>query len=129
MPNILEYHYIVIYILKKQTKENKMFLNKKYETISPSEAKKRIDSGEDVVILDVRTPAEYAQRHIKGSVLLPVDELRDKAESLLKDKSKPLFVYCLSGARSSQASSVLSSFGYTKVYNLGGIMNWPYETE
>lgn len=106
-----------------------MFFRSKYESISPSEAKKRLDSGEDVTLLDVRTPGEHAQRHIPGSILIPVDEIRQKAEKNLTDKAKPVFVYCLSGARSAQAASQLSSLGYTKVYNLGGIMNWPYGTK
>ena len=96
-------------------------------SISPEEAQKRLKSGEDVILLDVRTPGEYAENHIPGSVLIPVDELEKCAETELPDKSKVLFVYCRSGNRSTAASNILTELGYKKVYNLGGIIDWPYK--
>jgi rhodanese-related sulfurtransferase len=47
----------------------------------------------------------------------------------LTDKEKVIFVYCRSGNRSTTASNILAELGYTKVYNLGGINDWPYEVE
>jgi phage shock protein E len=71
-------------------------------------------------LLDVRTPEEYRTGHIPGSINLPVDNIRS-AESALPDKNAHLYVYCLSGMRSSAAAHALNKMGYRKVTNLGGI--------
>lgn len=99
--------------------------------ISPEEAKRRLDSGEKVMLLDVRTPDEHAEKHIPGSVLLPielVDEVTGAAADVIPDKDTPVFVYCRSGRRSANAARILMGLGYKDVYNLGGIQAWPYET-
>lgn len=100
-----------------------------YETISTEAAKKRLDIEKDIVLLDVRTMAEYTEKHIPGSVLIPVEDIKTQATEMLKDKNAALFVYCRSGNRSAIAAQALANLGYTKVYNLGGINNWPYATE
>jgi rhodanese-related sulfurtransferase len=100
-----------------------------YRDISPGEAKRRLDSGEPVILLDVRTPAEHFALRIPNSLLIPVDEIETLAPSLLPDKNAVIFVYCRSGRRSVTASLALVRMGYSKVYNLGGIIDWPYETE
>lgn len=100
--------------------------------ISPEEAMRRIGSGENAVLLDVRTPEEHAERRIPGSLLLPLasrDDMAGPAARLLPDKSAPLFVYCRSGRRSALAADILVELGYRNVFNLGGIKDWPYETE
>lgn len=70
-------------------------------------------------ILDVRSKAEFAGGHIKGSVNISVDTLRNNL-SKLKDKNKPVITCCASGMRSASAKSILTANGYTKVYNGGG---------
>lgn len=100
-----------------------------YQTISVETAKKRLDIEKGIVLLDVRTVAEYTEKRIPGSVLIPVDDIKTKATEKLKDKNAAIFVYCRSGSRSSIASQALADMNYTNVYNLGGINNWPYETE
>ncbi len=97
--------------------------------ITADEAKKRLDSDESIILLDVRTEEEYREKHIPGSLLLPLSDLEDKAESEIPDKDATLFVYCRSGNRSATASKILVNLGYTKVYDLGGIIDWPYDTE
>ncbi len=97
--------------------------------ISPQEAQKRLSSGEDIILLDVRTQREYEEKHIPGSLLIPVDELGKRAEAELPDKNKVFFVYCRSGNRSTAASNILAGLGYKEVFNLGGIIDWPYEVE
>lgn len=97
--------------------------------ITAEEAKKRLDSGESIVLLDVRTEEEYLEKHIPGSLLIPLSELEKDIESKLPDKNATLFVYCRSGNRSATASKILVELGYTNVYDLGGIMDWPYDTE
>ncbi len=80
------------------------------------------------VLLDVRTPEEYAEGHIPGGRNVPLQRL-DAVESAVKSKDTPLFVYCLSGARSRQAVSMLRSRGYTNVQNIGGISAYSGKVE
>lgn len=92
---------------------------------------KRPDMGQELerfartpgaILLDVRTEEEYAGGHIPGSRNVPLGTL-GRAE-LPADPETPLFVYCLSGARSRQAASVLRRAGYAHVTDLGGICNY-----
>ena len=70
-------------------------------------------------ILDVRSKSEYAGGHIKGSINISVDTLRNNLDKL-KDKNKPIITCCASGMRSVSAKSILTSNGYTQVFNGGG---------
>ena len=72
------------------------------------------------VLLDVRTREEYGQGRIAGSRNLPLHEISQAGE-VVPEKSTPLFVYCLSGARGGQAAAQLKRMGYTSVTNIGGI--------
>ena len=100
-----------------------------YEHISAEDAKKIMDSGEKVVILDVREQDEYDEGHIVGSILIPYTEIGNKAQETLPDKDKQILVYCRSGRRSKIAAETLAKLGYTNVKEFGGIIDWPYETE
>jgi phage shock protein E len=71
------------------------------------------------VILDVRSKSEYALGHIKGSINISVGQLSNNL-SRLSDKNKPIITCCASGMRSASAKSILTSNGYTQVYNGGG---------
>ncbi|TRX21885.1 rhodanese-like domain-containing protein [Flavobacterium franklandianum] len=71
------------------------------------------------IVLDVRSKSEYAGGHIKGSVNISVDTLRNNLVKI-KDKDKPIITCCASGMRSASAKSILASNGYTQVYNGGG---------
>jgi rhodanese-related sulfurtransferase len=97
--------------------------------ITADEAKRRLDSGESIILLDVRTEEEYIQKHIPNSILIPLNDLENDVEAQLPDKDATLFVYCRSGNRSTSASKILVKLGYKNVYDLGGIIDWPYETE
>ena len=88
-----------------------------------------MDSEQDYVILDVRTEGEYAEGHIPGATLLPLNDVASKAESVLTDKDQLILVYCRSGNRSKQAAKTLVSLGYTNVVDFGGISSWPYDIE
>lgn len=76
------------------------------------------------VLVDVRTPEEYAARHLDGAVNIPVDELSARLGEVDKltggDKGKPIVVYCQSGGRAGRAKSVLVGAGHPQVENLGG---------
>ncbi|MBR2621639.1 MAG: rhodanese-like domain-containing protein [Clostridia bacterium] len=99
-----------------------------YDQISPAEAKALMDSEQDYIILDVRTPEEFAERHIEGAILIPDYEIGAKAESILTDKDQLILVYCRSGRRSKNAASELAALGYTNIKEFGGINDWNYGT-
>jgi rhodanese-related sulfurtransferase len=83
-------------------------------------------ANKDIQILDVRTQEEYNSGHIKNAFLSDWTQ-RDVFEERIKylDKSKPVYVYCLVGGRSSAAANRLSDAGFKQVYNLvGGIKAW-----
>lgn len=73
---------------------------------------------EGAVILDVRSKGEYLGGHIKGSVNISVDTLRNNLSKLKKDK--PIITCCASGMRSANAKNILKSNGFTQVHNGGG---------
>ena len=97
--------------------------------ITPEEAKQRLASEQGIVLLDVREPDEYAEGHIAGSVLLPLGDITAKVEVTVPDKDTVVFVYCRSGRRSALAADELVKLGYTQVFDLGGIIDWPYGVE
>ena len=99
-----------------------------YEQISPAEAKALMDSKDGYIILDVRTPEEFAERHIEGAILIPDYEIGEKAESILTDKDQLILVYCRSGRRSKNAANELATLGYTNIKEFGGINDWKYGT-
>lgn len=76
-------------------------------------------------LIDVRTPAEFAEGHVPGAVNVPLQELSASHEGVAKhDKSKPLYVVCRSGGRSSRASDQLAKEGFTTVNITGGTLAW-----
>ena len=75
------------------------------------------------VLLDVRTLEEYSDGHIDGSVNIPLDII-SSVENVVKDKSTPIYVYCLSGGRSGLAVSYLNQISYSNVKNIGGISSY-----
>lgn len=100
-----------------------------YVNITAQEAKKIVDEREGYIILDTRTREEYDEGHIPGAILIPHDQIREQAESVLTDKDQLILVYCRSGRRSKLASEDLVKLGYTNIMEFGGIIDWPYEVE
>ncbi|MBR1689547.1 MAG: rhodanese-like domain-containing protein [Oscillibacter sp.] len=97
------------------------------DKLSPEEAKRRLEEDDTILLLDVRTQKEYDGGHIPGAVCLPNEEI--KAEMPVAfDQGAEIIVYCRSGRRSAQAAEKLRRMGYTNVWDLGGILDWPYET-
>ena len=72
------------------------------------------------ILLDVRTPQEYREGHIPGSQNITLQTI-DKVRTVAENKDTPLYVYCRSGGRSSQAVQLLRQMGYRNVTNIGGI--------
>ncbi|HTQ27317.1 MAG TPA: rhodanese-like domain-containing protein [Puia sp.] len=93
--------------------------------LSPADFQKQIDQ-KNIQVLDVRTPSEFNSGHIKQSMLADWNnqsQFMDRVKYL--DKSKPVYVYCLSGGRSSAAARWMRENGYQSVYELqGGIRAW-----
>lgn len=101
-----------------------------YKTLTPQQAKLRIEQNPAIVILDVRTQEEFDAGHIPDAVLLPVDLIEAKSAEVAKvlpDKNAEILVYCRSGKRAHRASQALADMGYTNIEHIGGIMDWPYE--
>lgn len=84
------------------------------ETITTDELEKL---GNDIQLVDVRTPEEFEQGYIKNAINLNVksDDFLD--QTVLIDKNKPVYVYCMAGVRSSKAAEKLKEAGFTKVIN------------
>jgi phage shock protein E len=74
------------------------------------------------VVIDVRTPGEYARGHVAGSTNVPVDEVVHRIEEVVPDKTTPLVVYCQTGRRSETAAELLEGQGY-EVRDLGSFRN------
>ena len=77
------------------------------------------DKTEPFMLVDVRTPEEYASGHIPGAVNVPVDRIGKKPPT--DDKKALIIVYCRSGNRSGVAKRTLDSFGYSRVEDFGGV--------
>ena len=99
-----------------------------YQRISAAEVRKLLRADTSAKIVDVRTESEYRGQHIAGSILIPVTVIAQKAAVLLPNKQAAIIVHCQSGHRSRQAARQLLAMGYTQVYDLGGITQWPYDT-
>lgn len=92
--------------------------------VSPIEATLLINR-EDAVIVDIREQAEFAKGHIPNARHLPLGELERRSGELEKFRSRPLIVYCATGARSAAAIAALRKAGFEKLFNLrGGLLEW-----
>ena len=100
----------------------------KYTVISAQKAKQMMDQADSFVLVDVRTEAEYRAQRIPGAILIPDTQIVAQAPSQLPDKSALIFVYCRSGVRAKASATSLATLGYSNVYDMGGILNWPYDT-
>ena len=100
-----------------------------YIQIQMDEAIMMMEEETDYIILDVRTPEEFAEKHIPGAVNVPNESIGTEEIKELQNKDQLILVYCRSGNRSKQASEKLVALGYTNVYEFGGINDWPGEVE
>ena len=84
----------------------------------------------EAMLVDVREEAEYITGHARDAELLPVDELdAESADLVIGPKDTPVLVYCRTGRRSREAAQKLEELGYTEVYDMGGLVGWPYGLE
>ncbi|MFA5841421.1 MAG: rhodanese-like domain-containing protein [Candidatus Paceibacterota bacterium] len=94
------------------------------KNLTPLEAEEKIKAG-GISVLDVRTPEEYAEGHIGGSLNMDVSEPSFAQGISVLDKNKEYLVYCRSGGRSSTAQEIMAKASFRNVYNLsGGIIAW-----
>lgn len=96
-----------------------------YRQIGMAEAAEIMKKEQGYIILDVRTPEEYADKHIPGAINVPNESIGTGEIALLPDRAQLILVYCRSGNRSRQASARLAALGYTRVTEFGGISAWP----
>lgn len=115
--------------LQARSQNNSTAAAGSYQKITAVQVKARLDKGDRLTVIDVRTPDEYAAGHVPGSVLLPFDEIKAKASLLPQDKNTELVVYCRSGRRSAIAADTLLALGYTSVYDMGAVSTWTYGLE
>ncbi len=94
-------------------------------TVSTAEYFKLLKETKDLQLIDVRTPGEFSEEHLQNSVNINFNDpsFEQKIDQL--DKTKPTFIYCLSGGRSGSAMDVFARHGFKTVYNMkGGILQW-----
>lgn len=82
----------------------------------------RQSAGEAVLVVDVRSPEEFAAGHVPGAINLPVDRLSGDEPQLKEWKQKPVVIYCRSGRRSASAAATLEKAGFLKLEHLSGDM-------
>ena len=95
-----------------------IMLNKNVKNVSGEDVVKLIRETKDLVILDVRSKAEYKTGHINGSKLMPVDEINARINELERFRSKPILVHCASGGRSPKAVKVLLKNKFGPIYHM-----------
>ena len=87
-----------------------------------------MDQESGYIILDVRTPEEFAEKHIPNAINVPNETIGTDEISALPDKDQLIMVYCRSGRRSKEAAEKLVKLGYTNIVEFGGILDWKGET-
>lgn len=90
--------------------------------IGPQQYQQEFGAANDHLLIDVRTPEEFASGHIPGAVNISLQTLPDRLDEI--QAGQPLVVYCRTGNRSATASEILISNGYEEVYDLGGMQDW-----
>lgn len=95
------------------------------EDINVKDFREKLEKDPNALVLDVRTPSEFAEGSIEGAI--NVDFLNENFSTELDqlDKNRTIYLYCKSGGRSGQAKKILEDKGFTAIYNLeGGYMAW-----
>lgn len=96
--------------------------------LRPAEVQERLESGENLLVLDVREDWEFKEGHIPGARLIPLGGLADRLSEL--DPEVPVVVVCRSGNRSAKGAAILAQAGFKAVYNMTGGMNqWRGQVE
>ncbi|NVN95634.1 MAG: thioredoxin [Bacteroidetes bacterium] len=100
-------------------------LNSFGQNLNPADFQKKMNELTKAPIIDVRTPNEFNQGHLKNAINININDVNFSNLINKLDKNKPVFVYCLSGARSTNALNQMHNQGFNVIYNLaGGMMKW-----
>lgn len=94
-------------------------------SLGPEEFEKNLGREAERILLDVRTPGEFGERHLSGALNIDFNgsDFQSRIEKL--DRSQSVYVYCLSGGRSAAAAQILTDIGFSNVYEMqGGISRW-----
>lgn len=95
------------------------------KNLNPQQAAQLLKESPGVVVLDVRTPAEFSAGHIKGAVNVDYNSPTFQQQVARLDKTKPYLVHCAVGGRSTQSLPILQKLGFTNVRHLdGGVKAW-----
>ncbi len=93
--------------------------------VSAQQMKEKIESGENIFVIDVRTPMELSRGRIEESMNIPLDIFEEEIEKKIPDKNSEVYLYCLSGSRSNIAAQIMENLGYKNVYSLiSGLLSW-----
>src|SRR6056300_1691303 len=93
--------------------------------LSSQEFSEKLAASKNAVVLDVRTPEEFAMGHIANAKNINVNSPTFRADVTKISKDAEVFVYCKSGSRSATAIKELSELGYTQLWDLdGGVLKW-----
>lgn len=98
-----------------------------YQKITAEDGNARMAKG-DIVVVDVRRLDEYETAHIPGAISIPNEEIGDTRAEEWPALDETILVYCRTGVRSKQAADKLIGMGYQRVLDMGGIVDWPYDT-
>lgn len=93
--------------------------------VSVEEVFLAIQEKKEIILLDVRTKEEFSRGKIEGSINIPVDEISNNITSIIPDKSKTIYVYCLSGSRSDIAAEKMEKLGFSQCFSMkNGLLMW-----
>lgn len=117
--------FTVVSCAQSQKEESKSHAASQVIALSASEFNQQLSATADKQIVDVRTPEEFETGYISGAVNYNIYDNDFERNLASLDKSKPVFVYCKSGGRSSSAAETMKSMGFTHIYEMrGGTMAW-----
>ncbi|MGG3890888.1 rhodanese-like domain-containing protein [Metabacillus fastidiosus] len=116
------YILIVLFILRQ------ILPVKGLKNLSSDDLKEKIKKDKNLVLIDVRKPAEYSQGHIQNAINIPLPQLRRRVKEIPRDKE--ILIYCRNGMRSRQAGRILKGKGFSNIAQLrGGLLWWEGKME
>jgi rhodanese-related sulfurtransferase len=93
--------------------------------LSPQEFRESMAGAENVQLVDVRTPEEFAEGHLEGALNINIGDTNFITEAEKLNLDKPIYIYCRSGKRSAKAALVLKDVGFKEIYDMdGGYLHW-----
>ena len=101
----------------------------KYRRITADEAQVLMQQTQNYLVLDVRSPEEYAAGHIPHAINIPMEQFGEEAPRELPDRNQMIFVYCVKGIRSMNVANRLAHMGYRNIVEMGGIQDWHGDIE